>query len=160
MLSKPIWILVMIAIVVGSIFWAAGGSEIKEEIPYYLKKVIRETARVSIRERTIDVEVARTSGALAKGLSGRETLASGRGMIFVFEKEALYPFTMKDMRFSIDIVWINNDRIVYIAHSALPGIENIDPGVNATHVLEVQNGVAQSSGWQVGDPVTITFDKD
>lgn len=156
---KPIWILLIIAVVVGVIFWSVGGSEIVDEAPYYIKKIVKETAEVTIRGEVIEAEIARTPEARAKGLSGRERLPSGRGMLFVFEESELHAFTMKDTLISLDMVWIDDGIIVHIEHRAQPGVEIIDPQVPASYVLEVNGGVAETHGWQVSDVATITFDK-
>jgi len=157
---KPIWILILIAILVGIMFWSIGGSEITDEAPYYIKKVIGETTTVTIKNTAINVEVARSDSARAKGLSGRSKLVEGKGMLFVFSEASVYPFTMKEMLFPIDIIWIADEKIVYIEHNAQPGVENIIPEAAASYVLEVKGGVAVRYGWQVGDPVIVTFDKN
>lgn len=157
---KPIWILVMLALIVGMMFWSVGGSEITDEAPYYIKKVIGETAIVTVKNTAIKAEVARSDSAHAKGLSGRSKLTDGKGMIFVFSEASIYPFTMKDMLFYIDIIWINDNEIVSMEQSAQPGVENITPDSAAVYVLEVQGGTAARYEWQIGDPVGISFDKD
>jgi len=155
MRNKGIWILIMLAIIVGVAFWSVGGSRIKDEAPYYLKKIIKETAVVEIKGRVFDVEVAKTPKARTKGLSGREYLASDKGMLFVFPEPGVYPFTMQDTLIVLDIVWILDDKIVFIAGRAQPEQEAINPEVNANYVLEVGSGNA--AGLQVGDEVGITF---
>ena len=145
----------MIAIVVGTAFWSVGGSRVKDEAPYYLKKIIKETAVVEIKGQIFETEIAKTQKARAKGLSGREYLAPDKGMLFVFSEPGIYPFTMQDTLIPLDIVWILDDKIVYIARQAQPEQESVDPGVNANYVLEVGSGDVRDC--QVGDEVKITF---
>jgi len=140
-------------------FWSAAGQSIQEEMPYYLKKAINETGSVTIRQETLEVEVARTAGARAKGLSGRDSMPYGRGMLFVFDAQGVYGFTMRDTRMPLDIIWIADGSIVHIAHEAQPEEEHINPGVAAEYVLEVNGGFARRAGWDDGDSVLITFDK-
>ena len=60
--------------------------------------------------------VADTPEARQQGLSGRAGLGESEGMLFVFPKDGEYAFWMKDMRFSIDILWLSgNGTIVYMA---------------------------------------------
>lgn len=154
------WILVVVAFIVGVIFWSVGGSEITDEAPYYIKKVIGETTVVTVKNTAINAEVARSDSARAKGLSGRSKLAEGHGMLFIFTESSIYPFTMKEMLFPIDIIWINDNKISYIEPGAQPGVERITPEFDALYVLEVKSGVVNRNEWQVGDPVIISFDKD
>jgi uncharacterized membrane protein (UPF0127 family) len=90
------------------------------------------------------------------GLSGRSGLESNEGMIFIFEKVGKYGFWMKDMKFSIDIIWIGEDFSV----SGIVG--NFSPedypkvlGNNylAKYVLEVPTGFAEKNNIKVGDKI-------
>ncbi len=132
----------------------------KDEAPYYIKKILNETADVTIGSKTIKAEVARTASAHQKGLSGRESLISGHGMLFVFDSEAIRPFTMLDMKFGLDIIWILNGSIVFIEHGAEPGTQNINPQVPSNYVLEVSPSTVRNADWKVGDEVIITFDRE
>ena len=155
----PYATLFTIAILLGMVAWFAGGSEVKDIAPYYLKRVVGETATVRIVDYSVKVEVARTVAARRKGLSGRDSLALDKGMLFVFHEPAIYPFTMQNTRIPLDIIWILDGTIVYIAHSAQPGEANITPEAEANYVLEVNGGVANGHRWTVGNTVAITFDK-
>jgi uncharacterized membrane protein (UPF0127 family) len=67
---------------------------------------------VTVNGTTLIVELATTNDAIKKGLSGRPMLATDRGMLFIFPKPGLYRFWMLDMRFPIDIIWINDGHVV------------------------------------------------
>lgn len=55
------------------------------------------------------------------GLSGFTELPMNAGMLFVFEKEGFYPFWMKDMLISLDMIWLDNDyRIIDIYTNIAP----------------------------------------
>lgn len=155
--NKGIWILLVIAVILGAVFWSFGGSRIVDEAPYYLKSIVGETAKVTARDIVFEAEVARTEKARAKGLSGREYIAPDKGMLFIFSEADVYPFTMKNTQISLDIVWILDDEIVYIARSVQPEEESINPGVEANYVFETRGSRIRS--WQVGDKVDIVFDK-
>ena len=152
-----LWVLVIVAVVMGMILWSAGGSRVKDEIPYYVKSVIKESARVKIGAKIFKVEVARTPAAKARGLSGREYLAPDKGMLFVFPEKSQYSFTMKETKISLDIAWILDNKIVFVKSGAQPGELSIEPNEMANYVIEVGRGVGSS--WRVGDIVEITFDK-
>jgi uncharacterized membrane protein (UPF0127 family) len=120
-------------------------------------------AWVSIRGERVAAEVADTRAEQVQGLSGRDALAWGRGMLFLYDRPGFYAFWMKDMRFDIDIVWIREHHVVGITNRApappegtpegeLPAFQ---PGELVDAVLEVPAGFAAASGWQSGDFVRI-----
>jgi uncharacterized protein len=108
--------------------------------------------------KTISVEIADTNEERAQGLSGRERLALGTGMLFVFEEPALHGFWMKDMNFSIDIVWIDeNWTVVSVDRGVLPKTfpKAFYPASPAKYVLELNSGVAAELGIDTGREVFL-----
>lgn len=103
---------------------------------------------------TLTVELARTPGEKVRGLSGRPGLKPGHGMLFVFDRPQPISIWMKDMRFSLDIVWIREGRIVHIEKQAPPlpptGPEQIYTAT-ADLVLEVPAGFTSEQQIRVGD---------
>jgi uncharacterized membrane protein (UPF0127 family) len=83
-------------------------------------------------------------------------LAPDHGMLFVFGNEGEWGFWMKDMRFSLDIIWFNSERnAVFIERSLLPCTPQdcpaYTPPVKAMYVLEVNAGFVQAHGIALGD---------
>lgn len=125
-----------------------------------------ETPAVSIGGGPpVPVELALTGPQRAKGLSGRESLADGSGMLFVFDAPSDAGFWMPEMRFSLDIIWIGADcRLVHIeAEVPHPAPETprselptYAPAVPGQYVLEVNAGDAARAGWQLGDAAAFT----
>ncbi|MFH1207401.1 MAG: DUF192 domain-containing protein [Patescibacteria group bacterium] len=157
MISKSTITIIFVAIVFGVILWFSGGSRISDEMPYYLKSVVKETAEVKISGAIFYVELAITDAAREKGLSRRSSLGSGKGMLFIFPTVGRYTFTMQNTLISLDIIWINDNKVVYIAPSAKPGELTIDPKTDANYVLEISGGTAANRGLAVGDAVDITL---
>jgi len=118
---------------------------------------------VTIGQRELTIEVARTRAEQALGLGRRDSLSWGHGMLFLYDEPGFPGFWMKDMRFPIDIVWIRDDRIVDISHHVPfePGGNGptVRPGQLTNRVLEVSAGYAQVNGWRVGDRVTLELDQ-
>src|SRR5216683_4936930 len=79
-----------------------------------INKTPTPKSKVTIDNRTFSVEVATTSAQQQLGLSGRGGLAQDQGMLFIFKTADRYPFWMKDMKFPLDIIFINNNKIVQI----------------------------------------------
>ena len=91
--------------------------------------------------------VATTTAAMEKGLGRRDSLPADEGMLFVFPKPDRYGFWMKDMRFPIDIIWLDAQGHVItvagsVATSSYPGV--FYPSAPATYVLETNAGFAAS----------------
>jgi len=105
------------------------------------------------------VGIADDEAERAQGLSGHEQLAANEGMWFVFDREGYYPFWMKDMKFSLDIIWLNDDYQIVDMERYVPpvtGVTNLPQYQNATpakYVLEVNAGV--SEGLSVGDKLNL-----
>lgn len=111
----------------------------------------------------VDAKVVSKASDRKKGLSKVESLPLNQGMLFVFEASGLYPFWMKDMKFAIDIVWIDEGkRIVSIAENVPPEPGKKDkelslyrPSGDALYVLEVNAGLTQLHGLRIGDIVNF-----
>lgn len=104
-------------------------------------------------DTTVFVEVADTSEERALGLGGRDSLPDSRGMLFVFATDGLYSFWMKDVPFSIDILWIDSrKRVVYVAERVSPESypDAFVSPVFARYVLEVPSGFSREHGVGVG----------
>ena len=114
---------------------------------------------VKIGGQTIEVDVADTPAEQAQGLSGREGLAEDEGMLFIFDKPGIHGFWMKDMKFTIDIIWLDEDmRIVYIKENARPELypETYGPDDGTSmYVLEVVSGFSQMNNLKVGDRMEL-----
>lgn len=113
---------------------------------------------VQLRDKTIQVSIADTPEARAKGLGGRISLAPDEGMLFVFGSDAKYPFWMKDMRFPIDILWLSRGgKVVDIRENISPEMypEVFTPNALARYVLELPAGFVRENNVNVGDIVRL-----
>lgn len=116
---------------------------------------------VTIRDLVVEARVASKASERKKGLSGQENLPLGGGLLFVFENSGLYSFWMKDMKFAIDIIWIDeNKKVVYIVQNAPPEPSRDEdeltlyrPEGVAKYVLEINAGLTQRHGIVIGDVV-------
>jgi len=74
--------------------------------------------------KTLRVEVVTTPETLRRGLSGRNALPARHGMLFVFEKEARQAMWMPNMKFPLDILWLDrNMKILHISYTAVPCVD-------------------------------------
>ena len=110
----------------------------------------------------IRVEVADTSRKRSLGLGKRTELKKDWGMLFVFENSKKHRFWMKDMQFDLDIIWLDNYRIVHILRNVQPVISGekptiLEPPKPANFVLEIASGRASELGLKQGDFLKYYF---
>src|SRR6185436_16930434 len=113
---------------------------------------------LQIKGEIVHVSIADTNESRQQGLSGRPGLARDEGMLFIFPNDGTYSFWMKNMRFSIDIVWLSADgTILYIAQNISPDTypQSFAPPVPARYVLELPAGYAAAHHVQEGDKVEL-----
>ena len=113
---------------------------------------------VSIGGTTVAVDVAATKAAREHGLSGRLALAPNTGLLFMFDQDGLWGFWMKDMLFSIDIIWTNAaGRVVTIAPNLSPQTypQVFYPTAPARYTLEVPAGFAAAHNIQEGSMMNV-----
>ena len=69
---------------------------------------------VKIKDLVIHVDLAITPDEQSKGLSIKNTLNDSDGMLFPFDTPGDYSFWMKDMKFPIDIIWIDSNYKIVV----------------------------------------------
>lgn len=120
---------------------------------------------VSINNKTISVEIAKTSEERKKGLSERSSLDPNSGMLFIFDdKSTTQTFWMKGMLIPLDIIWIDNDKIIRIDKNVAAPTANTPDGKIKTYsagrpvdyVLEVNAGFSDSNSIKIGDIVNFS----
>ena len=110
----------------------------------------------------IPVEVADTLRKRSLGLGKRSGLKKDWGMLFVFEKREAHRFWMKGMQFPLDIIWLDNYRIVHILRNVQPAKYDekpplLEPTVVANFVLEIDGGRAAELKLKVGELLKYNF---
>lgn len=127
--------------------------------------VISTQKRVNIGDKFINVEVADSPEERSKGLSNRQSLSEHSGMLFVFETQNISPvFWMKDMAIPIDIIWINDGKIVKIdknvpvpqAGTPDEKLKLYSAGLPIDYVLEVNAGYCDKNNFIVGDAIDLS----
>jgi len=108
------------------------------------------------------VELAKTNAEKEKGLMSRTQLGKNNGMLFIFDKEDVYPFWMKDTLIPLDIIWIDsNYRVVFIGQNTQPCktfiCPLINPLVKAKYVLEINAGLCEELGLKIGDKFKLNI---
>ena len=114
---------------------------------------------VTVNGLVLVTDISVTNEQRTKGLSEKDDLAENEAMLFVFGSEAKHTFWMKDMKFPIDIIWIDSDKtIVHIEHNLQPCSSGIlcptyKPNDGSLYVLETFGGFAEKYGIAKGTQV-------
>ena len=128
-------------------------------IAIFLFKFVQPAhSQVILSGKTFSVEVADTPMAQRNGLSGRDRLEDNQGMLFVFHKPDKYGFWMKDMKFPIDILWIDqNLKIVSIEKSLSPDTypKIFYPSLPVMYTLEISANQSDKIGAKIGDKIKL-----
>ena len=115
---------------------------------------------VELAGQKIYIQLADDLGEQVNGLSGRESMRSNQGMLFVYDKPTTLSFWMKGMLIPIDIIWISGDTVVDMNQKAQEqgGVADRDlihysPSTPSDKVLELTSGWAEKNGLDIGDRV-------
>ena len=111
----------------------------------------------------INAETMRSDVELMRGLMFRESLAPGRGMLFIHPKEDTFHYWMYQTKIPLDMIWMDHDRrIVEMSldtppchSSSAKECPNYGGNYNSKYVLEVNAGIGRKNGLKTGD--TLDF---
>ena len=113
-------------------------------------------AKVSVEGFDLSSEIPVTGELMSKGLSVKNQLRENESMLFVFEEPARHSFWMKDMKFPIDIIWLDsNGKTVHIEENLRPCplvliCPSYAPNSDSQYVLETTAGFAQRHNISLG----------
>jgi uncharacterized membrane protein (UPF0127 family) len=110
--------------------------------------------------KVLQVEVMVEDEDRAMGLMFRPSLPADRGMLFVFEGADFHSIWMKNCRFPIDILWLDETRrIVHLAEAVPPcradPCPTYSPLRRAAYVVELNAGQARREQATVGTRVSF-----
>lgn len=109
-------------------------------------------------DKCMKLERAAMPEARQHGLSNREYLPRHEGMLFIFNEPGEHCFWMKDMKFSIDIIWLDQDKkVVDIKENVAPDTypNSFCPTSLSKYVVEVNAGVTRQAGLGVGSAIDL-----
>ena len=104
--------------------------------------------KAKIGGKTILLELVDSEAERMAGLSNRATLEENHGMLFKFDKPARKCFWMKDMNFSLDILWFDeNKNMVHHEHDVSPATyPDSFCADNTKYVVEINAGTMKNLG--------------
>lgn len=119
-----------------------------------LKNIDCSDLNVIIGDNNLCLKVSDDNEERLLGLSGTKKLAPNEGMLFVFDLPGFHGIWMKDMNYSIDIVWLDvNKNVVHVEKNISPQSypKVYAPNTLATYVVELTAGTSSSLNINKGD---------
>jgi uncharacterized membrane protein (UPF0127 family) len=97
-------------------------------------------------------ELARTDAERAQGLMNRPSLPDGEGMLFIFDREQIVSFWMKNTLIPLSIAFIRTDgRITEIRDMRALDATSVRSARSVRYALEVPQGWFARRGIKAGD---------
>jgi hypothetical protein len=111
---------------------------------------------VLVKGITVKAEVVDSPAKLYLGLSHRQGLPPGRGMLFIMPTQEIQQFCMRGMRFAIDIIWVGEGQVAGCGTNILPDDpRTLTSPVPVKYVLEVPAGFCNTHRITTRDRVTF-----
>jgi uncharacterized membrane protein (UPF0127 family) len=112
--------------------------------------------------KVLQVEVMVKDEDRAMGLMFRASLPLDRGMLFLFEQPDFHGIWMKNCKFPIDILWLDEQRKIVHVEESVPACKAdpcpvYEPLRRASWVIELNAGQARREKAVVGSAVTFTL---
>ena len=126
---------------------------------FLLKSFSKRGPTATIKNHTFVIDVATTSEQKEIGLAKYAAIEQDKGMYFPFDHSDYYGFWMKNMKFPIDIIFLQNKKIVTIFSDVKPqknyAVYVYKPTRPANAVLEITAGLSKKYGFTLGDTLNL-----
>lgn len=123
----------------------------------YVEQENKSCAGLELRQHCFNVERADTNEKRLKGLSDRDNLPQDQAMLFLFDTPMEQCMWMKDMRFVVDMIWLNeNKEVIKIEPNVAP--ETYPKSFcaeNTKYVIEINADLANSLRLAIGDKIEL-----
>jgi|GEM_PF-901082 len=114
------------------------------------------------KETTIFAEIVDSPDKRSKGLMFRQSMASDRGMLFLFPEAGNFSFWMKNTLIPLDILWLDESGTILHLESNVPICTRKDDECQkyqsphkSSQVLELNAGMAEKLGLAVGSQLKV-----
>lgn len=105
--------------------------------------------------------LAGTPAERSRGLSGADSLPANTVMLFAYESNDTCGVWMRDMKFPIDIVWLDeNFNVIYFTESLSPATypRIFYPVSLCRYFIEAEEGFIRENDIRIGSRVSVDFD--
>lgn len=113
---------------------------------------------IKLGNQRFTYKALKTFEEVTTGLGNETSLPKRQVILFTFDQPDAYCFWMKDMKFSIDILWLDESKkVIEIKEDVAPETypELFCPNGPAKYVVETNAGTAKSAGVSVDDTVSF-----
>jgi len=105
---------------------------------------------------TVQAEMAVKEEERNYGFMNRKNIPDGTGMLFVFERDQILSFWMKNTPTPLSIAYLDSEGVIKNIYDMKPfSLEPIKSTVSCRYALEVPQGWYTRTGVKVGDKVTV-----
>ncbi len=126
--------------------------------------ILGKKATATLNGQKVTLDVANTEKLRETGLSGRNNLNDNQGMLFLFDEPGIPTFWMKGMKFPIDIIFLNSNKIVTI-YKNVPAPKTTtetpntyyQPTYPSDKVIELKAGASDKYNLHQGDTINLSL---
>ena len=147
--------------ILGYVFWTKMDSDNVSTIPIEKSlSMIKSWAKANLcfEKNCFDIEIANDNSSRTYGLMNRTSLDADKWMLFVFDKDEVHSFWMKDTLIALDMIWINSGGVIVDIQTATPCHSDTCPcyipASPSRYVLELNAGISKVIGLQKGSLVS------
>jgi uncharacterized membrane protein (UPF0127 family) len=121
----------------------------------------RYTLQLGTTPKLFQVETVTSEKALQAGLSFRDPLPDGHGMLFVFPDFKVRSMWMPDMKFALDVVWLDDQlRVTHVNYHCPPcpsrdACPPYSSNLPAAYAIEMKAGEAEVLGFVTGVQLSV-----
>jgi uncharacterized membrane protein (UPF0127 family) len=121
--------------------------------------------KVVINQKEYILSIAKTDEERSRGLAKFDTIKENEGMLFIFDVPGRYSFYMKDMKFNIDIIFLDQNKIVVDLYKNVKfqdyknpyDYEAYKPNFNSKYTIELKEGEVEKNGIKIGDYIDFSI---
>ena len=123
-----------------------------KKLPVKDIKIIRQDGT----EFTVAAEIAEKTEDRNHGFMERKTIPDGTGMLFIFERDQILSFWMKNTPHPLSIAYIDSKGKIRDIYDMTPySLSSIISTVSVRYALEVPQGWYKKNGITIGDTVVL-----
>ena len=120
----------------------------------HLNEQFSKTRQIELAGYPFTVEIAETSEARAKGLSGRKHVPNGTGMLFTMDGKPA-SFHMKNTHVPLDIVYLDASGVIIKIDGMQPYVGKSSCNDKVANVIELPANTCDELALRVGDEVLL-----
>ena len=122
--------------------------------------VVNKHIRITVDGHSLTAELAASSTSHLCGLAFRNSLAPDHGMLFVYPRDQILSFWMKNTHIPLSIAFLTNDGSILEIHDMDPRepLRRYTSKSPVRYALEVNKGWYVDRGIKVGDKVDFDLE--